>query len=211
VSLEELEGLETWICFACNGICSCVSCRRQRGEEVPIKPRKKKEVPVNLPKSNSVNIPKDICSISQKEEFLVPGIVPQAPSRAPLQQTERLFGNIKNNFYQIPANLNQFQLMSEFNSIGNLDNVQGSLESLQKEIRESESELTELREYDQKECGGCNELVASLRQEVVEVARDMEEMRETFKKKRNESQNEDDEQEGTEFQGKSKSEAKKKK
>lgn len=41
-SVEQLRGEKEWTCFECLKTCACAGCRRDRGEDIPVKKRKKR-------------------------------------------------------------------------------------------------------------------------------------------------------------------------
>ena len=41
-TVDQLGMQEKWICFKCQGKCACANCRRERGEKIPVKKRRRK-------------------------------------------------------------------------------------------------------------------------------------------------------------------------
>ena len=59
-TIEELNQLPSWMCFKCTGECQCAPCRRERGQDVPKKKRRRRkdiserDTPMEMQEEHSV-------------------------------------------------------------------------------------------------------------------------------------------------------------
>lgn len=64
VEVEELKDKKEWKCFKCEGTCVCASCKRERGENIPVKKRKRKDKSLS---SSTIASPSQLISKKKKK------------------------------------------------------------------------------------------------------------------------------------------------
>ena len=177
LAIEQLKDLPEWICFSCRDVCSCASCRRERGEEVPLKSRKRKSTSsFNTPTKSETSFSGSFCQ--EQERLLLPPMVLQADG---FDGRRRSAGSLEAHFQQIPLYPWQHTLpMTPSSMEPTVHNIVGHL---QEEMEKKQAELTEIKETEPNQCHNCLPLLKELQEEILEVTREVNGLKNRLKER----------------------------
>ena len=141
---------------------------------MPLKSRKRKSTSsFNTPKSET-NFSGGFCQ--EQERLLLPPMVLQADGG------RRSVGSLEAHFQQIPLYPWQHTLpMTPSSMEPTVHNIVGHL---QEEMEKKQAELTEIKETERNQCHNCLPLLKELQEEILEVTREVNELKNRLKERR---------------------------
>lgn len=158
-TVDELGQLPEWKCFRCSGTCLCANCKRDRGEDIPVKKRRRKKA-MYKEFSNSQ-------SLSEMMPTHLKDSVKQIISSPTPQKRPSRIVTFKQDFLD-------FDMLVEAAS-SRID----SSEETSMERRHSMPSISQ-----DSHCGDCTKKVFSLRKELASLKGEMRELRRIFSSQR---------------------------